>query len=365
LTSQFTDFLLLNGILAETNDTYDAYLYDDAGNLLVYATGLSAPDGQISLYWDLTDGNGNQISFGNVQAVIQLHSPANPDGLHANESTDPEPIFHWLLKAGSHVDGNVFAVAWGYDNYLGAFENYRNEMMQDGVVNILGNPADASPYTLLPAVNIPYGDSVFRYDDEFDRSVLIDTTAKHRDDFNKSGNFFWFGHGGETGDDFICGNTKKSNIAAEDVANDLQNKAYLSRPKHPYTNKHPYCLTILNACDTYTPGWSSAFGVDFSANGTPNSAADYANVGRPTCAFVGWTKKIGIPGGNDIAFEGVLDAQYGNAWGAAFAYWMAGYPLDFCMNEFSLTALTYQPILFTHADSWQISGCHDMEKGDP
>ncbi len=74
LTSQFTSYLYIYGTLADTNDTYDVYLYDDYGNPLVYATGLSAPNGQIALGWDLTDGNGHQISFGNIQVFsISIH----------------------------------------------------------------------------------------------------------------------------------------------------------------------------------------------------------------------------------------------------------------------------------------------------
>jgi hypothetical protein len=70
LTSQFSSFLYIYGTLANSNDTYDVYLYDDYGNLLVYSTGLSAPNGQIAIGWDLTDGQGHQISFGNIQAVF-------------------------------------------------------------------------------------------------------------------------------------------------------------------------------------------------------------------------------------------------------------------------------------------------------
>ena len=75
LTSQFTSYLYVYGTLANSNDTYDVYLYDDYGNLLVYATSLTAPNGQIALGWDLTDGQGHQISFGNIQGVFYLHPP--------------------------------------------------------------------------------------------------------------------------------------------------------------------------------------------------------------------------------------------------------------------------------------------------
>jgi Bacterial Ig domain/Bacterial TSP3 repeat len=363
LTSQFNNFLLIDATLAVTNSTYDAYLYDDNGDLLVYATGLSAPNGQVQLYWDLTDGNGHQISFGNIQAVFNIHPPAPLGGVRPLDASSSSAS-HWFLKDAPNVDETVFAVAWGYDFYSTTFYNYRTEAMQDGVINILGNPSDVNAYTLLPANNVPYGGSAFRYDDELDRSVLINPARNGAGDFGKSGNFFWFGHGGESGDDFICGNTEKSNITAEDVENDLQNKAARSTSRKPTTNKHPYRLTILNACDTYSPGWSSAFGVDFSANGSSDSAADYVDAGRSQRAFVGWTKKIGIPGGNDLLFGGLLDAEYAQALGYLFGDWMDGYPLDYCMGQFSSSALASEPTYFQNADSWQISGCYDLERDD-
>jgi len=363
LTSQFTSFLLIYGTLAVTNSTYDVYMYDDNGNPLVYATGLSAPNGQIQLYWDLTDGAGHQLSFGNIRAVFTIYPPASPAGIHANAASSSSTS-QWFIKDTPNVNQNVFAVAWGFDIYSTSFYNRRTQIMQDGVINILGNTSDFSFYTLLPAANIPYGDSAFRYDDEFDRAVLIDPTGNRHDDFNRSGNFFWFGHGGEINDDFICGNTDHSNITASDAENDLQNKTFRSTAKQPRTNKHPYRLTILNACDTYTFGWAGAFGVEFSANGSSDSAVDYAYVGRPQRAFVGWTKKIGVPAGADAFYGGLLSAEYAQALGYLFGDWMAGYPLDYCMSQFSSSALNSEPSYFQNQDSWRISGCHDLERND-
>ena len=358
-TIKFNNFLLIYGELAVTNSTYDVYLSDESSNALVHATGRSAPNGQIALYWDLTDGNGNQISFGNIQAAFTIHPPANPNGVHPNISSSTSAN-HWFLKDSPNVNANVFAVAWGWDSYSGSLYNFRTEMMSDGVINILGNPSDFSSYSLLPANNVPYGGNAFRYDDELDKSVLVNLDHMPRnDDFSRSGNFFWFGHG--DGDD-IGGNMLKSAITSGDVTGDLQNLAYESKPKHPYNNKHPYRLTILNACQTYSPSWAGAFGVEFSANGSPYSSADYDAVGRSKRAFVGWTKKIGVPGGFDPG--GLLNAEYGVAWGQMFSYWMAGYPLNYCMSQFSSTALNEESLSFINADSWSISGCYDLQRGD-
>jgi hypothetical protein len=354
LTSQFTSFLLIYGTLAVTNSTYDVYLYDDFGNPLVYATGLSAPNGQIALYWDLTDGQGHQISFGNIQAVFYIHPPANLHGAYPNDAPGSPPGHHWYIKDHGPNGKGVFSIAWGWDSYNFAFNSFREELMDDGVINVLGDPSDDSSYFLLPAANIPYGGSSFRYDSESDKAILMHA-------LNVSGNFFWFGHGGFAN---IFGNPTHSAIGPSDVEALLGNEAFRSTAKTPRANKHPYFLVILNACETYDHNWAGAFGIDFSANGSSDSVDDYEYVGRIPRAFVGWSKEIGVPGDNDLFWEGLLDAEYGDALNALFNYWMAGYPLYVCMSEFSSNALDFQPSLFQNADSWKISGCYNLRRGD-
>jgi hypothetical protein len=346
LTSQFTSFLLIDGTLADTNDTYDVQLYDDSGNPLVYATGLIAPDGQISLYWDLTDGNGNQISFGNIQAVFTLHPPESPDGIHANDSSSSTSFSRWFLKDAANY-GGPFTVAWGWNSYGSQFNNYETETMSDGVINILGNPSDFSSYDLLPVANIPYGDSAFRFDSDSDKNIMMHA-------LQNSGNFFWLGHAGSA---VILGDEMHSAIGTADVLTWLGNAAYQSTRKHPKTDKHPYNLLILDGCQTYDSRWANVFGIDFSAGGSPYSTADYDAVGRPERAFVGWTQIVLLPSSGD--FSGLTHAQYAEALGNLFGYWMAGYPLNYCMSQFSGDAI---PNGFTGADSWEISGCVDLER---
>jgi hypothetical protein len=346
LTSQFTSFLLIYGTLAVTNSTYDVYLYDDYGSPLVYATGLSAPNGQIAMYWDLTDGQGHQISFGNIQALFTIHPPANPNGVHPNTPSGSSSFSRWLLKDAANF-GGPFAVAWGWDSYGSQFYNNQTEMMSDGVINILGNPSDFSSYNLLPVANISYGDSAFRYDSDSDKNILMHA-------LQNSGNFFWLGHsGGIT----IFGYDKHSAIATADVETWLENRAFQSTPKTPRTNKHPYNLVILDSCETYDSLWANVFGVDFSAGGSPYTTADYDDAGRPPRAFVGWTQLVYLPTSGD--FSGLKHAQYAEAIGYLFGYWMDGYPLYYCLDQFTTDALSND---FTGAASWKISGCVDLQR---
>ena len=347
LTSQFTSYLYIYGTLADTNDTYDVYLYDDYGNPLVYATGLSAPNGQIALGWDLTDGNGHQISFGNIQAVFYLHPPTGSGGVQPAGSS-PSPIFStWFLKDIANA-GGAFAVAWGWNSYGSQFNDNESQMISDGVVNILGNPSDPNSYNLLPVANIPYGDTTFRYDSDSDKNILMHAVQD-------SGNFFFLGH--SSGGGVVFGNDKHSGLGTFDVQTWLGNEAYMSTPKHPRTNKHPYHLVILDACQTYDQLWANVFGIDFSASGSVTTTSDYNAIGRPPRALVGWTQIVYLPTSGD--FSGLAHAQYAEALGYLFGDWMAGYPLYYCVGQFAGDAI---PNGFTGADSWQISGCIDLER---
>jgi hypothetical protein len=113
----------------------------------------------------------------------------------------------------------------------------------------------------------------------------------------------------------------------------------------------------LDGCETYDLLWANVFGIDFSAGGSPYTAADYNAVGRPECAFVGWTKLVYLPSSND--FSGLAHAQYAEALGKLFGYWMDGYPLYYCVGQFADDAI---PNGFTGAESWEISGCIDLER---
>jgi hypothetical protein len=170
-----------------------------------------------------------------------------------------------------------------------------------------------------------------------------------------SGNFFWLGH--SSGRGIVFGNEKHSGLGTIDVKTWLGNEAYMSTPKHPRTNKHPYHLAILDGCQTYDQTWANAFGVDFSPGGSVSSMADYDAVGRPEGALVGWTKIVYLPTSTD--YSDLAHAQYAEALGYLFGDWMAGYPLYYCVGQFAGDAI---PNGFTGADSWQISGCVDLER---
>ncbi|MGH7951294.1 MAG: Ig-like domain-containing protein [Limisphaerales bacterium] len=101
---------MANGLDPATDDSLGDPDNDGLPNLaeFILGTNPNVPDnplnlssvtnGQIDLGWDLTDGNGNQISFGNIQAVFYLHPPAGSGGVQPAD-TSPSPVFStWFLK---------------------------------------------------------------------------------------------------------------------------------------------------------------------------------------------------------------------------------------------------------------------------
>jgi hypothetical protein len=342
LTSQFSDYgLIINTTLAVPNASYTMHLYDDYGNPLVWTSG-SKTNGTIELYWNLCNQYGQQISSGNIQAVFNLTG--------TNIHPGPQPITNWWYREGNAASYG-FVVAWGWDNYTSQFYNYHNQMIENSVVNILANPSDPNSYSLGPCCiyNIPYSSApTFRYDTEADKRVLTNALSQNY-------YFFWLGHGNPN---VIAGNFDKSNIAPTEVQDAIGNHLWRSTPKHPQTNAHPYKLAILNGCQTYDDIWSRTFGIDYSEGGSTNSVLAYEYAGRSPRAFVGWTNENKVPSGLDIT--GVGHAEFGNALAELFSHWMGGDPLEFCLIAFDVTALDYG---FTGQDSWAISGCPDLQRG--
>ena len=170
--------------------------------------------------------------------------------------------------------------------------------------------------------------------------------------------FFWLGHGSWN---TIMGNPDKSNISATDVRNALRNFEFDSTPKHPKTNAHPYKLVVLNGCQTDGDQWARSFGVTYDPVGTTNYVPYYQYVGRSPRAFVGWTKENEAPGGWDVTLGGYAHAEFGTALGALWSDWMNGFPLITCLGDFADSATNNG---FVGQDSWHISGCVDLQRGD-
>jgi hypothetical protein len=341
LTSQFTANLYIEA-LTVPNASYQVNLYDDNGNPLVSTTGTADGTGQIQLAWDLTDPiTHQQISFGNINAGFAITPPGG----------QPTIVWEWFIKEPPPQPATTFVVAWGWDIYSTTFGQNNNNMILNGVINILGNSADPNPYALAPPANIPYA-TTFRYDTDADKKVL--TNALYG-----SSLFFWFGHGSQS---VFGGNPyHRSATGTGDIRALLQNLSSFSTPTHPHQDMHAYKLVILNGCETYSAGWASAFGIPFYTNSSTDTVVQYLNIGRMPRAFVGWTKEIDVPATYLGIDSTTAHTEYGSALAQLFGEWMAGYYLYQCVGDFARVALSYQ---FLGQDSWSISGCYNLTDED-
>ena len=222
--------------------------------------------------------------------------------------------------------------------------------MLNGVIDILANPARNDEYYLLPGAN-GFNEDAFRYDDNIDKDILYDAMKQ-----DGSGNFFWFGHGAT---DTIQGNIKRSAILASEVETQLMNKKHRSTRKHARANEHPYRLAILNGCNTYSPDWANAFGIDFSPGGSTNDVFAYYQQGRQSQAYVGWVNTIEVPGYGAPAY---WSTQYAVALADLFSRWMDGYALETCLLWYAYDMDQYN---FDGHDSWKISGTAYMWRTAP
>ena len=342
VNSIFNDHLVFDVKLALETAYWRIELFDEQNDYLGYFSGMTT-NGSIAGSWDLTDGQGNQLATSHVRTRFYTSaSTGSPPGGTTSKAT------RWFIKQVPGGVGDVFVVAWGWDYYGTSFYNRRTDLMLDGVINLLANPARNDEYTLLPGGN-GFNAGAFRFDDEIDKAILIKALEE-----SGSGNFFWFGHGATQG---IQGNGDRATILSGDVERHLKNKKHRSTPKHPHENKHPYRLAILNGCNTYSSDWSNAFGIDFSEGGTTNGVWENMLQGRQSQAFVGWADSIDVP--TQFA-PAAYSTEYSYALAQFFSRWMDGYPLENCLINYANGMIN----LDGH-DSWKISGTAHMWRTAP
>ncbi|MGI8965028.1 MAG: hypothetical protein ACR2H1_02950, partial [Limisphaerales bacterium] len=344
LASSFSGFLVIDVQLALQEAEWRIEIFDEVNQPLGFFEGTTT-NGLIQFSWDLTDGNGNQVAFSHIRTDFYTQ----PIGL-ATLGGNTKKAKRWFIKEVPGGIGDAFVVAWGWDEYGSAFNNARENLMLDGVINIIGNPGRSDEYRLRPGRNIPFA-SAFRYDSEADRELLVGS-LKSRD----TGNFFWFGHGSKI---LFYGNGKKSFISPDDIEGELQNRKSRSTPKVPTENKHPYRLVILNGCNTYNADWANAFGIDFSPKGTTNDVVAYSQHGRQSQAFVGWTEAVRVP---RMLNPNFFNANYAEGLANLFSAWMDGFALEECLRRYVERMNHYN---FGGHDSWKISGTAYMYRGAP
>lgn len=275
--------------------------------------------------------------------------------------------------------GDDFVVAWGWDKSAwlwgkiwGQDFAHKHSMIQNGVLNIIANPALTNPYRVLPSQN-GFGRSTTFMLTPNNKTNLLNTLAQPN-----SRNFFWFGHG----NNLVISNGKTDDEGVElegyvslnfsEVANALGNASVASFTRNGQlsqigTANHPYRLVILMGCNTDGANWCDAFGI---AKETSN-VATYQSLGLKPRAIVVWKDEISVPRGahasNVLGREFLTHRKMSNAMAVFFSNWMANRPLNQCMHAFVRQALSGSTLGVDHflgMESWQIYGCADLRRSD-
>ncbi|MCK9315681.1 MAG: Ig-like domain-containing protein [Verrucomicrobia bacterium] len=351
LANRFSSTLCIDAMLADNNTetNYTVYLYDEYDEQLVSGV-MSVTDDRLYYGWNLCNSNGVQVVYGGIKAkFFPGTSQTNPSETGA--------ILKSYEKEGHISYPNTFTVAWGWDEYGNSFVNQRTSLMRNGVINYLNSAALDNPYTVLPIPqNDPDISTAFCYDTFGDKNTLTNALAQ-------SGNFFWFGHGGEDG--FISGNPIFSSLSSDEIAKLLGNSNlpgnYMEQTMRPEWNKRPYRLTVLNSCYSHDKFMAAAFGVDFTERMSNRRVNDYIDCGREPRAYVGWKGSIVVP---TSAWTGYLVSYYyQSAMSTLWSKWMNEKPLNECLDGFDGWIRGHT--IFYGMTRWNISGCYDLRRSNP
>lgn len=340
--ARFERALVVDAVLPSiATASYEVDVYDDQGTLLATQAGQTT-DGTVTAAWNTVDPQGNPTVNGNLAVYLYIIPPSGP------------PIYigpKWYIQERAALDGR-YIITWGWDTGGSTSHATRkSDMMLDGMINIVGNPALDNEYLLSPAANVPFG-STFRVQTEADKTTLEN---EFKSSANK--NFFWFGHGSDIHISPFAGENAPVTILADDIENWLENKAHRAMGKEHlssiYQNKNPYRLAIISGCETYSAAFANAFGVDFETSST----FVYNLLGRTPRAFVGWTTQIKAPG-VFLGIDAGLHVKYAEALATMNSYWMSGADLQTSLIEFADKAQANG--FGTEVWDFEIAGCEDL-----
>jgi len=314
----FSDF---QGIFGEQMWVYAELTADEADfEIDMFADGEyigtfwdSTSDGVISFRWDLTDGN--NYTFTNETFSGEFY--AAPAG--GNPRTSRPSIYHWYKEYA--LPGDVFTVAWAITKVLPLANRVEN-LMLNGVINVLANPAADDPYQLSPGNS--YNGTAFRMTSAT-KTNLLGYLADP-----SSMNFYFFGHGNARsfGDYNSVLGGWLSQITDEEIRDTLDNRFPWGR------NRHAYRLVFLDSCQSANGPLSDAFGI--ARHQWPRFVyKDYLKVGAR--AFVGYMN-AGIP----LPSTQAQHDRNANMLGQFFVEWREGRNLQLTVNDAKLNS--YWPL---------------------
>ena len=271
--------------------------------------------------------------------------------------------------------GDDFVVAWSWDTeawkWGGMWRqdfSHKHRMIQNGVINIIANPALDNEYRVFPSPNAYGSSSTFSLLNSNDKTTLLNALAAPN-----SRNFLWFGHGSDWALSNGKGDDDFQGITHDEVEEALHNHKYGTEDGTPVRpnegiNQHPYRLVILIGCETDGVNWCNAFGITQKSS----TVAEYQALQRKPRAIVLWETDVTAPEGahlfNMTGRQALQHSKMAGALGVLFANWMANRPLNVCMDAFARKALEgniFGIDKFRGMENYKIYGCQDLTRNGP
>jgi alpha-tubulin suppressor-like RCC1 family protein/sugar lactone lactonase YvrE len=300
--------------LPEPGATYTIELNTSSGEHIKTIIG-STSSGEINEHWDLTDDNGNiYTNGGDIDAVFNISLLDPTTGSHHLALHPQDP--------GYVSDGN-FTIAYASDDGSLATTAIR-DCIQWGVVDPLISPPEAGGGGSLDPYSSTFNDFTSPEDNGNPGylSGINDVTALTNNLKQvATRNFHFDGHGNETS----FGNNQKGagevNITAGDLEELLGNYPY-GTALNGLKRGRPFRFVFLNACETADDdNLHNVFGIYHRL-----TTADLQKNSQNAQAYVGWVNSPRIPLTADDWYD------FASTYAVLYDAWMAGIPLDDCLN---------------------------------
>ena len=367
LTAEYAGSLNINGWLNVPADAYSVSIYNTQHSLLTTLTG-TPQNALINSNWDLTYGDGQTASG---PLVVQMN--ASLGGVSRGSV--------WMdYHPSDSINGSLWVVAMGTPSVNSDVNNSEaadiglNVLLplsylgyiDDDVLPGLKDTGDVFNYNSVTADNTFMWETDTESDSLNCREILTNCLAGPSSVF-----FYWCrGHGDWEAIAPSKPLPENEFLFATNLAYLLQNAQYQGILDPPLfvrvPNQHPYRLTILLACGTYSYLWATTFGITrYVAPGSPwETKAIYDAAGVQHRAFVGWVPQ----------WIWTYDDQQSAGEKALFDDWQRQGTIEDCMDAWASAALlALQDIpnpqpwtlsLAKYLEQYYISGCKDLDYTD-
>ena len=300
----FGTALPITALLSSSNASWTVTIFDPSNNVLRTYSG-STTTGRIDIVWDGNDTNG--VSFGGNFVDVQV------------STVDPVRVRVYKAPVGGFPS-----------DFLVTYETVavQQREAESGFLEMLGE-VDATisggPYNLVGPNSVDNTSASWA---NWETSLTESTT----------GNLYHFGHGGPEALGI------SPNLHQGVYSDQIQALLINGFVTGNFVMMKPYRFVFLDGCNTSSGDWCVSFGTERKAT----TAAQYAQRGLPTRAFMGWVtiKEYINP-------QGLFDTDHYNFVVNFFSNWSGGSVLIDAINQSLPAAFTSPAVFGDNQLTWQ------------